>query len=206
MLWPRAPVPSQLSTATYLRRKFPLARPCLRPYRNPARRARAPVPRVSQGSDRQRPRASLRLRDAANGSPTQCAGDARGSATSGETKPPTGRCCGCADARRHSCTRRAQEGHAEIAEPQRIAHPDMARPRPEKQPESTPPATRRVLPMELQVGDRFSDETGEWEVVAHPYMGAGGKIAYARVRRVDQPANVDVRSWSAHERISVKRT
>jgi hypothetical protein len=57
--------------------------------------------------------------------------------------------------------------------------------------------------MELQVGDRFSDETGEWEVVAHPYMGAGGKIAYARVRRVDQPATVDVRSWSAHER---KRT
>ena len=64
----------------------------------------------------------------------------------------------------------------------------------------------RVLPMELQVGDRFSDETGEWEVVAHPYMGAGGKIAYARVRRVDQPAVVDVQSWSAHERISVKRT
>jgi len=48
--------------------------------------------------------------------------------------------------------------------------------------------------------------TGEWEVVAHPYMGAGGKIAYARVRRVDQPAVVDVQSWSAHERISVKRT
>ena len=60
--------------------------------------------------------------------------------------------------------------------------------------------------MELQVGDRFSDETGEWQVVAHPYPGAGGKIAYARVRRVDQPANVEVRSWSAHERISVKRT
>jgi len=60
--------------------------------------------------------------------------------------------------------------------------------------------------MELQVGDRFSDETGEWQVVAHPYTGAGGKIAYARVRRVDQPATVDVRSWSAHERINVKRT
>ena len=87
----------------------------------------------------------------------------------------------------------------------RVAHPDMARPRPEKKPESTPPTTRRVLPMELQVGDRFSDETGEWEVVAHPYMGAGGKIAYARVNRV-RPANVEVRSWSAHERISAKRT
>ena len=83
----------------------------------------------------------------------------------------------------------------------------MARPRPGgKKSKPAAPAGRGVLPMELQVGDRFSDETGEWEVVAHPYMGAGGKIAYARVRRVDQPANVDVRSWSAHERISVKRT
>src|SRR5207249_10393511 len=64
----------------------------------------------------------------------------------------------------------------------------------------------RVIPMKLQVGDRISGESGEWAVVAHPYMGAGGKIAYARVRRVDQPAVVDVQSWSAHERISVKRT
>jgi len=59
--------------------------------------------------------------------------------------------------------------------------------------------------MELQVGDRFSDETGEWEVVASPYAAAGGKIAYARVQRVDQPATVGVRSWSAHERINVRR-
>jgi len=48
--------------------------------------------------------------------------------------------------------------------------------------------------MELQVGDRFSDETGEWEVVGH-----------ARVQRVGQPADAEVRTWSAHERISVKR-
>jgi hypothetical protein len=59
--------------------------------------------------------------------------------------------------------------------------------------------------MELQVGDRFSDETGEWEVVGQPYTAAGGRLAHARVQRVGQPADAEVRTWSAHERISVKR-
>ena len=40
--------------------------------------------------------------------------------------------------------------------------------RPEKKREPTQPATRRVLPMELQGGDRFVNETGEWEVVEVP--------------------------------------
>ena len=80
----------------------------------------------------------------------------------------------------------------------------MARQRPEKEPEPAPP-TRRVLPMELQVGDRFSDEAGEWEVVGRPHTAAGGKIAHARVQRVDHPVTFDVRSWSANERISVRR-
>jgi hypothetical protein len=44
--------------------------------------------------------------------------------------------------------------------------------RPEKKREPAQPATRRVLSMELQVGDRFSDETGEWEVVGQPYTSA----------------------------------
>jgi hypothetical protein len=37
--------------------------------------------------------------------------------------------------------------------------------------------------MELQVGDRFVDETREWEVVGRPYTSAGGKSAHARVQR-----------------------
>jgi hypothetical protein len=43
----------------------------------------------------------------------------------------------------------------------------MARPRPDK-PEKKPepaPAELRLLPMELRVGDRLVDATGEWEVV-----------------------------------------
>jgi len=45
----------------------------------------------------------------------------------------------------------------------------MAKPRPEKDPEPAQPGTRRVLPMELHVGDRLADESGEWEVVGRPY-------------------------------------
>jgi hypothetical protein len=59
--------------------------------------------------------------------------------------------------------------------------------------------------MELQVGDRIGDETGEWEVIGHPFTTAAGKNAHARVRKVSQPEATDLRSWTAHERISVKR-
>src|SRR6266699_1660695 len=63
-----------------------------------------------------------------------------------------------------------------------------------------------VLPMELQMGDRLSDETGEeWEVVGRPYATGGGKNAHARLQRVGDPDAHEVRSWSAHERITVRR-
>ena len=81
----------------------------------------------------------------------------------------------------------------------------MARPRPEKKSEPKASAEHRVLPMELQVGDRLADETGEWEIIARPYTTAGGKTAHVRVQRVGQPAVTELRTWGAHERISVRR-
>ena len=72
-------------------------------------------------------------------------------------------------------------------------------------PPPLPPGTTRVLPMQLQVGDRLADETGEWEIIARPYTTAGGKTAHVRVQRVGEPAVTGIRTWSAHERISVKR-
>jgi len=95
----------------------------------------------------------------------------------------------------------------------------MTKPRPKKKPERNaggqlplpPPrqsassSTTRVLPMQLKVGDRLADETGEWEVTVQPYTSPGGKNVHARVRRMDQPATAEDRTWSAHERISVKR-
>ena len=63
---------------------------------------------------------------------------------------------------------------------------------------------RRVLPMELQVGDRFAHETGEWEVVGRPFTTAGGKNAHARVRKVSQPGLTDLPTWGAHKKIRVR--
>jgi hypothetical protein len=50
----------------------------------------------------------------------------------------------------------------------------MATRRPGKKAESAP-AEHRVLPMELKLGDRLTDETGEYEVIGRPYTTAGGK-------------------------------
>jgi hypothetical protein len=79
--------------------------------------------------------------------------------------------------------------------------------RPERKRE--PPARllndHRVLPMQLQVGDRLAHETGEWEVVGRPYTTNAGKDARVRVRRVGQPDVIEIRIWRAHERVSVKR-
>ncbi len=82
----------------------------------------------------------------------------------------------------------------------------MARPRPKTKREPTAPAERRVLPMELQIGDRIADETGEWEVIGRPYTTAGGKDARVRVQRVGKRGGTEIRIWRAHERVSVKRT
>jgi hypothetical protein len=73
----------------------------------------------------------------------------------------------------------------------------MARPR---------PTERRVLPMQLQIGDRLTDETGEYVVIGRPYTTAGGKDARVRVQRVGTPGGTEIRIWRAHKRVSVKRT
>jgi hypothetical protein len=81
----------------------------------------------------------------------------------------------------------------------------MAKPGPEKRPDRAKATEARLLPMELRIGDRLTDETGEWEVIGRPFTTAGGKNAHARVRKAGQPEMTDLRSWSAHERINVKR-
>ena len=53
--------------------------------------------------------------------------------------------------------------------------------------------------MELQIGDRLADETGECEVVGRPYTTAGGKTAHVRVQRVGEPT-VDVGRARARQR------
>jgi hypothetical protein len=61
------------------------------------------------------------------------------------------------------------------------------------------------LPLKLQTGDRFSDETGEWEIASPPCLTAGGKSVHTRVRCVARPAIVEDRTWAANDRIRVRR-
>ena len=55
---------------------------------------------------------------------------------------------------------------------------------------------------DLQVGERFADETGEWEMVGRPYATAGGKNVHVRVQRVGQSGATELRTWGlrAHQR------
>ena len=78
----------------------------------------------------------------------------------------------------------------------------MAKPRSSKKRE---PGEPTVLPMELRLGDRITDETGEWEVIRPPYTTAGGRIVHARVQRIGAPDSWEIRNWDASKRISVGR-
>jgi hypothetical protein len=50
-------------------------------------------------------------------------------------------------------------------------------------PPPEPPGTVRILPMQLEVGDRFSDESGEWE----------------------KPGVTETRQWGSYEKVTVIR-
>src|SRR5437870_11798978 len=67
------------------------------------------------------------------------------------------------------------------------------------------PGTTRVLPMLLQIGDRMTDSTGEWEVIGRPYTTAGGKNSHVRVQRVDKPGVTETRLWGSYEKVTVIR-
>jgi hypothetical protein len=48
--------------------------------------------------------------------------------------------------------------------------------------------------MQLQIGDRLTDSTGEWEVVGRPYTIGGGKNARVRIQRVGRPESHELRT------------
>ena len=82
---------------------------------------------------------------------------------------------------------------------------ELTRPRSSKKREPQTAGDTTILPMDLRVGDRLADETGEWEVIAPPYPTAGGRVIHARVQRINEPASWQIRSWDAFKRISVVR-
>ena len=72
-------------------------------------------------------------------------------------------------------------------------------------PEKKAPPEVRVLPIDLKLGDQLVDERSEWQVIGRPYSTAGGKTVHVRVESVKQPGVTDIRTWGAHERVSVRR-
>ena len=66
-------------------------------------------------------------------------------------------------------------------------------------------ATTSMLPMEIQIGDRFTDHGFEWEVVTHPAVTHGGKSLRARIMRPGLPESEREIAWQAHERVEIRR-
>jgi hypothetical protein len=66
-------------------------------------------------------------------------------------------------------------------------------------------ATLALLPMEIRIGDRFTDADLEWEVVTQPASLHGGKSLRARVWRLGLPESEREITWAAHERVEIRR-
>jgi hypothetical protein len=66
-------------------------------------------------------------------------------------------------------------------------------------------ATLSVLPMDIQIGDRFTDEEGEWEVVSHPATLHGAKSLRTGVRRDGPSGDERDVTWPAHVRVEIRR-
>jgi hypothetical protein len=79
-----------------------------------------------------------------------------------------------------------------------------AKPR-QRRAEPADAATVSLLPMEIQVGDRFMDQDLEWEVVTHPAVLHGGKNLRARIQRPGLSESEREITWSAHERVEIRR-
>jgi hypothetical protein len=60
--------------------------------------------------------------------------------------------------------------------------------------------------MDLQVGDRFTAEDFEWEVLTHPTAIHGAKKLRARVVRPGVPETEREVTWPAHERVTIRRS
>jgi hypothetical protein len=68
------------------------------------------------------------------------------------------------------------------------------------------PKPLEVLPMQLQVGDRFRDEEGVWEVTGHPFTTRDGKVVHATIQQPGQAASAREKTWGAHEKLTIERS
>jgi hypothetical protein len=59
--------------------------------------------------------------------------------------------------------------------------------------------------MDVQIGDRFTDQGFEWEVLTHPTAMHGAKALRTRVVRPGLPETEREVTWLAHERVTIQR-
>jgi hypothetical protein len=57
--------------------------------------------------------------------------------------------------------------------------------------------------MQLNVGDRFTDEEGEWEIITCPWTTHGGKMVHASIQKPGNPSTKRNKTWGAHERLAI---
>jgi arylamine N-acetyltransferase len=62
-----------------------------------------------------------------------------------------------------------------------------------------------LLRMEIQIGDWFTDEGFEWQVLTHPAALHGGKSLRARVQRAGLPETERDMTWPSHVRVDIRR-
>jgi hypothetical protein len=63
-----------------------------------------------------------------------------------------------------------------------------------------------MLPMEIKIGDRFTDHDDfEWEVLTHPVVLHGGKSLRAKIQRPGVPETEREITWPAHVRVEIQR-
>ena len=89
----------------------------------------------------------------------------------------------------------------------------MSRKEKKQQPQAKPRAapnaalsTASALPMEIQIGDRFTEGEFEWEVGTRPAACQGGKSFRATIRRPGVPESETEIIWPAHVKVNVRRT
>jgi hypothetical protein len=82
----------------------------------------------------------------------------------------------------------------------------MAGPRPEKKRGPQPPADIKILPMELQVGDRLADDTSDWGIPALQHSGGkDGTRARPENRRARELGDTKLGRFQPHQREADER-
>jgi len=65
--------------------------------------------------------------------------------------------------------------------------------------------TLAILPMQLPVSDRFTDEEGDWEVTSRPYTTRAGKLVHVSIQRPGE-ATAREKMLGAYGRLMIRRS